>query len=46
MRFLSLQDAGCPLQRHEMTNADWIRLGLLRAERSRLLAEKQNGEPF
>jgi len=47
MRFLSLLDAGCPLERHELTNSDWVRLGLLRAERSRLLMEKKyDGEPL
>ena len=30
--FLRMQDAGCPITRHELTNDEWLWLGVLRAE--------------
>lgn len=30
---MELQDAGCPIGRHELTNQEWRGLGMLRRER-------------
>jgi hypothetical protein len=35
-----MQDGLCTIDRHELTDFDWIALGALRAERERLNAPK------
>lgn len=37
---LALQDAGCPIERHELTNFEWQALGVIKAERERVMAEE------
>ncbi|MBA7559890.1 hypothetical protein ES708_01508 [subsurface metagenome] len=32
-------DAGCPVGRHELTNQEWILLGIVRAESEKLAIE-------
>lgn len=38
--FLELQEAGCPIERHELTNPQWKDLLKVRIERDRIVAEK------
>ena len=40
MYYLSLQDAGCPIGRHELLNNEWQLLGLLKIEREIIGVEK------
>ena len=40
LRFLNLIDSGCPIGRHELRNRDWLLLGILRAERNRIMTIK------
>lgn len=42
--FLALQEAGCPLGRHELTNAEWRLLGHLKRERDLMAREKSRPE--
>jgi len=35
---VSLLDAGCPVQRHELTDVDWLAVGTIKAEREKLNA--------
>ncbi len=37
---MDLLDAGCPVGRHELTDPEWIAMGILKAERQRLIREK------
>ena len=37
---MALEDAGCPLGRHELLDDEWLALGQLKVERDRILAEK------
>ena len=34
--YQDLIDAGCPVGRHELRNADWIALGRIKAEREKI----------
>jgi len=36
MYYLQLQDAGCPIGRHEIKNEEWLMLGTLKLEREKL----------
>lgn len=38
--FLAMLDADCPVGRHELTNNEWLALGVIKTERDRLSAEK------
>ena len=40
MYYLSLQDAGCPIERHELRDELWILLGVLKTEREIISIEK------
>jgi len=40
LEVLALQDAGCPIERHELTNMEWKALGVVKAERERITAEE------
>lgn len=35
-----MQDAGCPIERHELTNGQWKDLLKIRIERDKIVAEK------
>ena len=35
IHYMSLQDAGCQLERHELTDEQWISLGILKQEREK-----------
>ena len=37
---MSLEDAGCPLGRHELLDDEWLAFGQLKVERDSILAEK------
>jgi len=46
--YMAMQDAGCPVDRHELLNEEWRVLGALKAERERMSAEKarkKHGKP-
>jgi len=36
LRYRAMIDAGCPVERHELTNQEWIWLGLIRAESEKM----------
>jgi hypothetical protein len=38
MQYLALLDAGCPVGRNELTNEEWLSIGMIRAERTTLNA--------
>lgn len=38
--YLAMLDAGCPVERHELTNNEWLALGIIKVESERLSAEK------
>lgn len=38
---MRLQDAGCPIGRHELTNTEWLELGILKLVRMELEAEER-----
>lgn len=43
--YLDLIDAGCPVERHELTNYEWLALGEIKKERDRLsMEEARRGE--
>ena len=46
IEYLSLQDAGCPIQRHELVDREWQWLGTLKREREKITHEevKKNGD--
>ena len=46
LEYLSLQDAGCPIMRHELTNFQWQMLGVLKNEREKITIEaaKENSK--
>lgn len=44
MYYLALQDAGCPLGRHELTNMEWMGLAMVKDERKRLNGPKPQDE--
>jgi len=30
--YIALQNAGCPIERHELTNREWHQLGIVKSE--------------
>lgn len=38
--YLTLQDAGCPIERHELTNEQWIDMLLVKSERNKFYREE------
>jgi len=36
LRYRAMIDAGCPVERHELINKEWILLGVIRAESEKL----------
>lgn len=42
VHYMSVQDAGCQLERHELTDEEWILLGTIRQEREIIAAESAN----
>lgn len=40
IEYLNLLDAGCPIERHELSNDEWVLLGKLKAERHRIGIER------
>lgn len=44
MHYLDLQDAGCPLGRHELADHEWKALLALKGERDRIWKEKHPKE--
>jgi hypothetical protein len=44
LRSLSLQDAGAPVGRHELSDDEWLLLGRLKAERMELMKNENKNE--
>ena len=46
MDFIALLNAGCPVERHELTNDEWRAVGILKAEFEKLAVKeaKEKGE--
>ena len=42
LKYVALQDAGCPIGRHELTDEDWINLGRIKAKREEI--RQENGK--
>ena len=42
--YLGLQDAGCPVGRHELTDEDWLLLGIVKRERELIIAEEMRNK--
>jgi hypothetical protein len=40
LEFAALIEAGCPLGRHELTDRQWIMLGVVRAEQTKIAREE------
>jgi len=47
LHYEALLEAGCPLGRHELTNEEWLLLGMVRKERERITIKeaKRHGTP-
>jgi len=39
---MAMLDAGCPVGRHELTNTEWIAIGILLKEREVVAMEESN----
>ena len=35
MHFVALLDSGCPVERHELTDEDWLDVGMYKLERDK-----------
>ena len=40
LEFSALIEAGCPVGRHELTNREWVLLGIVRAEQKKITCEE------
>jgi hypothetical protein len=36
LRYIALIDSGCPVERHELKDTEWLLLGALRIERDKM----------
>lgn len=40
MHYIGLQEAGCPIERHELTDEQWLLLGRLKREMDKIIGKK------
>jgi hypothetical protein len=40
LKYESLIEGGCPVGRHELTDIEWIWLGMIRVERQKIITEE------
>jgi hypothetical protein len=43
LHYLTLLDVGCPVERNELTDEEWIMIGLLKEERAKIAREEAKG---